>query len=826
MYDEDDLHILFREIDSVSTAFFIGAGASHCSIMPKRCQLPLGTDVKLELYKFRYGTKEKLTMSDFESRFKQDLAKEGYKPIPEYISPELVWEKCLASSGEDLTPYINLLIKLFNKDKYISPNYKFLAWLHLLDDTNINYVVTTNFDEKIEAAYRMLQDRGICTNTTVVTAADEMGFEKFKQNVRYLKVIYKLHGTLSQPFTIKSSVSDMKKGLSHYKYELLEDIFRFNRLVVFIGYSCNDEDILRALKSISEKKYDVKIAWIDKDIPKKNSNIQEILNAFKSSERMWKVESNDFFNKLLFEIPDSDKPYVDRDEINIDVFYDYKKFMSEIAKKDIGENILVGKNKEPIPDILYKELSFPKKFAPNIFKIINSFDMQRLRDIKQLSFAQYRYPSATHTRFSHSLGVAYLVSRALENPQIRRYITDEEDKIDEEAIANTIYAALVHDVGHGPLGHVIDKFYDRLDKRRAHEEFSKRFIEGGLIDLHEVLESVTINFKDLKNKIAFKSENIEEIQEYGDRLHLMWLLTDYALDLDRIDFLIRDAIMSGYITKLKLPQEIQKSLNYEKPCWRDALNKIIDDYIFKLSVGTLNELDEGYRNKFSSNSNTKILYVSNRGAYKLEELLDFLLELYTEMYINVYYNYTISSAEAMMAKALNIAYEIGDIDISTLYRFTDSEFYSYLENLENDLIREIVYAVKHRRLFKPIIEFDLNLKENISINEIENRIIKEFNLDEYNFKSLVVVHIPRKKQKGIKNLFVKNGDKIIPYPNIHKFEKRLSDIKGTIFLHPENSLFREKQKLVEFMNRMGIHAEIFSKNAQEIPKNNKTLIDF
>jgi HD superfamily phosphohydrolase len=810
MYTKNDLHILFREIDSVNTAFFIGAGAASCSLMPERCQLPLGNDVKLELYKFRYGTKEKLTIDDYERKFREGLSKEGFE-VPEYISPELVWDKCLASSGEDLTPYINLLKDLFSKDKYVSPNYKFLAWLHLLDDTNIKYIVTTNFDEKLDAAYRLLQDRGICPKTTVVTAADEKGFEKFKQDVRDLKVIYKLHGTLSQPFTIKSSVSDMEKGLSVNKYERLVDIFRSNRLVVFIGYSCNDDDIFKALMSISEKDFEVKIAWIKRGIPKKDSNIQKVLDAFDSSGRIWQVESNEFLNKLLFESHETtEKPYVDREEININVFNQYKKFMREISKRDIGEAIVVGEENEPIPDILYGTMTFPKELDNHIFKIINSFDMQRLRDIKQLSFAQYRYPCATHTRFVHSIGVAYLISKALENPNIKKHINTEGE------IANTIYAGLVHDVGHGPLGHVIDKFYDRLEKKKKHEDFTTQLIEGALIDLNDVLKKILVNFEDLKSKVTFKSESGDEIRGYGERLYLMWLLTDYALDLDRIDFLMRDSIMTGRINRMKLPRRMQQTIYAENLCIKDELNKIINDYISRLSVGTLDELDEAYKDNFP-NPETKILYISNRGVYKLEDLLDFLLRLYTEMYINVYYNPIVSSAEAMMAKALHIAYDTGDIDISTLYKFTDSEFYSYLENLENDLIREIVYAVKHRMLFKPIIEFDLNFKESISITEIERRTIEEFHLDEYEFKSLVVVHIPRKKHMGIKNLFIMKDGKIIPYPNIHTFEEKLSTIKGKMFVHPKNSLFKEKQKLIELMKKLGIKAEVVSKNAKGHP---------
>ncbi len=790
-----NLDTLLKDIDMQNTALFIGAGASRCSLMPIH-QLPDGNEMKLELYKYHFGQVSDNTLQTYEKQFKKTY---GIKE--DYIPPEMVWEKCLVEHGENLTPYFRLLNELFGKGKYTPPNYKFIAWLNLMENRKINQIITTNFDEKIEDAYGLLQKRGLFADKTVLTAADDADFSHFSGKIKDTTIIYKLHGTISKPFTIVSSVTDMEKELSKPKYTILTDIFKSNSIIIFVGYACNDSDIFQALLKISQEVHDVKIVWVKRNQVKHNSNIEKILSAFNSTNNVIISESYDFLKKLF-------DTYVDREKISMDLIENHINFLNNlIQNKTVGT--LINRNKCPIPDVLYGEIDFPEKLQKDIFKIINSFDIQRLRDIKQLSFAQYRYPGATHTRFSHSLGVAYLVSLALDNSNFKD--VSEDDK------KNTIFAALLHDVGHGPLGHVLDKFYDRIQKGNEHEKYTRKFIDEGLIDLREVLKDINMNLTEVKDRTVFKTDNIEELHRYADKIFLAWLLTDYALDLDRVDFLMRDLLMTQY--KGKLPNKIQKEIVPLKHPMGEILNDMTIDFINCLCVGTVNELDDAYKSKFPENA--KILYLDNKdnkGIYNLDELLEFLLGIYVEMYQNVYYNDKISSAEVMMAKALHLAYDAGDIDRSSLYTFTDLELYSYLENLENDLIREIVFSVKYRRFFKPIVEFDLDLPKEMHAVEIETQIAAKFDLDQNDFKSLVIVNSPRKKE--LKNLFVKRNEKITLYPKISEFSNKLSNIKGKIFIHPNNKKFSTtnvKQELVTFLLNIGIKANIVSEDKKMEP---------
>jgi HD superfamily phosphohydrolase len=80
--------------------------------------------------------------------------------------------------------------------------------------------------------------------------------------------------------------------------------------------------------------------------------------------------------------------------------------------------------------------------------IIDTQPFQRLRRIKQLAGAQYVYPAANHTRFEHSLGTMHLAGEIATN------LLEVSDKID---INKVRMAALLHDVGHGPIrdtGHI------------------------------------------------------------------------------------------------------------------------------------------------------------------------------------------------------------------------------------------------------------------------------------------------------------------------------------------------------------------------------------
>jgi len=145
-----------------------------------------------------------------------------------------------------------------------------------------------------------------------------------------------------------------------------------------------------------------------------------------------------------------------------------------------------------------------------IINLIDSREFQRLRFIKQLGFAYLAYPSATHTRFEHSLGVAFLAKRFLER------ITSLEDK------NLTIVAALLHDIGHGPLSHSCEALTGI-----SHEAWTKEIILGKT-EVNDLLVKFDKNCPQTICNILDSSEIISG-----------------QLDVDRMDYLLRDSHMTG-----------------------------------------------------------------------------------------------------------------------------------------------------------------------------------------------------------------------------------------------------------------------------------------
>ena len=112
--------------------------------------------------------------------------------------------------------------------------------------------------------------------------------------------------------------------------------------------------------------------------------------------------------------------------------------------------------------------------------IINSPLFQRLRYITQLGLAHYVYPSATHSRFSHSLGVMHLASKigAILNEKHNGLISEEDMK-------NLRMAALLHDLGHFPYSHTLellknDNIIYKLPEyiKNGHENFTTFLIDN------------------------------------------------------------------------------------------------------------------------------------------------------------------------------------------------------------------------------------------------------------------------------------------------------------------------------------------------------------
>lgn len=174
--------------------------------------------------------------------------------------------------------------------------------------------------------------------------------------------------------------------------------------------------------------------------------------------------------------------------------------------------------------------------------------LQRLNYIRQLSFAYLTFPSATHSRMSHSLGVCKLAESALTTIFRNNVIYTENglEKIDlspeqrGELILKAKTAALVHDLGHAPFGHALDRFVGFFDPCKDPMPYPDKYYTG--VYLTKYLGDMIPAKLNLQNLKAILAHDIKSLSGWDS---LISDLIDSSLDVDRMDFLARDAHMSG-----------------------------------------------------------------------------------------------------------------------------------------------------------------------------------------------------------------------------------------------------------------------------------------
>ena len=144
--------------------------------------------------------------------------------------------------------------------------------------------------------------------------------------------------------------------------------------------------------------------------------------------------------------------------------------------------------------------------------------MQRLNRINQIGLASVVYPGARHTRFQHSLGAFHLMSEAILSLQQKGiFIFDSEAEAVQAAI-------LMHDIGHGPFSHVLE---NTLISGITHEEISLMMMEQINREMNGELALALMIFKNEYNK------------------KFLHQLISSQLDMDRLDYLRRDAFFTG-----------------------------------------------------------------------------------------------------------------------------------------------------------------------------------------------------------------------------------------------------------------------------------------
>ena len=267
--------------------------------------------------------------------------------------------------------------------------------------------------------------------------------------------------------------------------------------------------------------------------------------------------------------------------------------------------------------------------------------MQRLRYVRQVGHAFLVYPGATHSRFEHGLGAYHLTRRALASLEER----GELEPVPADDCLAVRLAALLHDIGHYPFSHALEEAgfpsHETLGVAKLCQgELGARLEEIGGTGLAGAIGAL------------IKGESRSALQG----------LISGSLDLDKIDYLSRDAHMCGV------------------PYGTVDVDRL-------LATLTLVETTTG-RNEVG---------VLEKGVSALESLL---FAKY-QMYRNVYWHHAVRSATCMFKRAVRGAVTRGSLTVDAIAEATDD---GLMERLITGDRSVLAAAIRARRLYKRALD--------------------------------------------------------------------------------------------------------------------------
>ena len=307
--------------------------------------------------------------------------------------------------------------------------------------------------------------------------------------------------------------------------------------------------------------------------------------------------------------------------------------------------------------------------------LVDTEVFQRLRYVRQLGWTYLVYPGATHSRFEHALGTHHLSRRTL------ALLSEAEDSsIGETDQAIVRSAALLHDVGHYPFSHALEEI-----GALHHEDVARPLITEGNV---ATILSAQLG-KDAPLKVFDLIRGRSESPLQG--------LISGSLDLDKIEYLKRDAFMCGV------------------PYGEIDVDRLTNSLVI------VDDPETGRRS----------LGVQEKALSALESLL---FAKY-QMYRNVYWHHAVRSATAMYKRLVEDAVKAEVVDVQSLARHTDE---GLMHRLENDRPTPLLAALKERRLYKraaewPAAELDDDKVEWIAtdrkrVAQAEDSLAREFGL--------------------------------------------------------------------------------------------------
>ena len=320
-----------------------------------------------------------------------------------------------------------------------------------------------------------------------------------------------------------------------------------------------------------------------------------------------------------------------------------------------------------------------------IWNCLDSKEFQRLRRIRQLGGDFQVYPTAEHSRFSHSLGVYEIVRRMVTEVKSLCVELTEYDKV------CVMLAGLLHDVGHGPFSHAFEHVTNH-----SHEEYTAKIILGNT-ELNAILRAVS-------EKLP---QDIVSIIQHTHENDILNQIVSGQLDADRMDYLLRDS----YFTATSYGQfDLERILRTMR--------------VRKTAEGR------------------KVIVVKYTGIHSVE---DYIMARY-QMYWQVYYHPVARSYEAVFIQLFNRLKDIfkddkdyfedmkvlipflekSEVSVDEYFKLDENSLLyccALIQDKEDKIAADLARRLQNRKLFEYV---DYN-EENLA--QIKN-MLKENGLDE------------------------------------------------------------------------------------------------
>jgi HD superfamily phosphohydrolase len=183
-------------------------------------------------------------------------------------------------------------------------------------------------------------------------------------------------------------------------------------------------------------------------------------------------------------------------------------------------------------DPVHGLVTFERPEEDIVVRLLEAREVQRLRRIRQLGLASLAYPGADHTRFSHALGAAFVMTRLLERLRTIDGPLPYWQRVTTERAREALAAALLHDLGHGPFSHLFEQV---LPGGLHHEGWTRRILLDSGTDVHRILSELDPELP----------ERVADLVVGKHELPYLARAVSGTFDVDRCDYLLRDAHATG-----------------------------------------------------------------------------------------------------------------------------------------------------------------------------------------------------------------------------------------------------------------------------------------